>query len=64
MVPKEFITQIEVCQKFGIARQTLRNWRSLHKYFNFYKIGRRVFYREEELKEYFKKHKIVVDDIS
>ena len=64
MDPRNFLTEKEVHEQFGIAVQTLRNWRSLHKHLNYYKIGRRIFYCEEEVKEYFEKHKIVVDDIS
>lgn len=61
MKDRNFLTEKEVCRKYGFAVQTLRNWRYLHKQLNYYKIGRKVLYSEAEVQAFLDEHKVVVD---
>jgi hypothetical protein len=62
LVSKSFLNEMEIHQKYGVAVQTLRNWRCQRKYLNYYKINRKVLYKDEEVCAFFEKHKVVIDD--
>lgn len=40
----------------GVAPKTLANWRSAGKGPRFYKLGRMIVYRREDLDRYFEEH--------
>lgn len=59
---EKYLKDFEVvseCFEGRIALQTLRNWRSLGFGPPFYKIGKNVFYRGEEVREWIESQRIV-----
>lgn len=57
---KQFLTEKDVASNFSIALQTLRNWRFLKIGPPYYKVGRKVLYRDEEVFDFIEKSKVVV----
>ena len=58
-----YLSERQVSKKYGIAVQTLRNWRSLNRYLPYRKIGsRKISYKDAEVYEFFENNKIEVQE--
>jgi predicted DNA-binding transcriptional regulator AlpA len=56
---KILLSEQEVSEELGIARQTLANWRSLRQGPGFIKLGKRsVRYSREELLKWLEEHRV------
>jgi len=56
-----YLSERQVSEKYGIAVQTLRNWRSLNRHIPYRKIGRKILYKDQEVMEFFENNKIEVE---
>jgi hypothetical protein len=48
----------EAAKRLGLAAQTLRNWRFLGKGPAYFKLGRRIIYKEADLEAFENSHRI------
>ncbi|MBN2178231.1 MAG: helix-turn-helix domain-containing protein [Deltaproteobacteria bacterium] len=55
---KRWVNENEASMITGVSVQTLRNWRSQGKAFNYTKVGRSVRYAVNDLHDYMEAHKI------
>ena len=55
---EHYLNEREVSELTGIAKQTLRNWRSRGCGIPYFKIGRAVRYSEQDIVSYFAEHRI------
>jgi hypothetical protein len=55
-----YLSEQQVSKKYGIAVQTLRNWRSLNRHIPYRKIGRKILYKDQEVMEFLRAIKINV----
>ncbi len=46
--PKRYLSADEVCQRFGVTKPTIHEWRK-RKILKSYKLGSRVYYRLDEI---------------
>ena len=46
--PKRYLSADEVCQRFGVTKPTIHEWRK-RKILKSYKLGARVYYRLDEI---------------
>ncbi|HOM03543.1 MAG TPA: helix-turn-helix domain-containing protein [Acetivibrio sp.] len=61
---KQYLTENEVSKIIGMSVFTLRNYRSLRKGINYYKIGKSVRYLLEDVNNFMSLHKISVNSVS
>jgi len=59
---KVFLSEREVSTRYGIAVQTLRNWRSQNRFLPYHKIGKKVLYKDDEVYEAMMSRRIEVRD--
>lgn len=46
--PKRYLSADEVCQRFGVTKPTIHEWKK-RKILKSYKLGARVYYRLDEI---------------
>ncbi len=46
--PKRYLSADEVCERFGVTKPTIHEWRK-RKILKSYKLGSRVYYRLDEI---------------
>jgi DNA-binding transcriptional MerR regulator len=46
------LTPVQVSRRLGVHIQTVQYWRDNHRGPRFFKLGRYVFYREEDVEEF------------
>lgn len=46
--PKRYLSADEVCERFGVTKPTIHEWRK-RKILKFYKLGSRVYYRLDQI---------------
>lgn len=46
--PKRYLSADDVCQRFGVTKPTIHEWRK-RKILKSYKLGSRVYYRLDEI---------------
>lgn len=46
--PKRYLSADEVCERFGVTKPTIHEWRK-RKILKSYKLGARVYYRLDEI---------------
>lgn len=51
-----------VCERLGVSKSTLAQWRVEKKNLAYYKLGGRVMYREEDINEFLKGKKVEVKE--
>ena len=48
--PKRYLSADEVCQRFGVTKPTIHEWRK-RKILKSYKLGSRVYYRLDQIEK-------------
>jgi excisionase family DNA binding protein len=61
ILDQRYLTDVEVARLTGLARATLIRHRYDRTGIPFYKVGRAVRYKWEDVKAYIEKHRIEVD---
>jgi predicted DNA-binding transcriptional regulator AlpA len=56
---QKWLTDHQVVEKTGIPRQTLANLRCQGKGPIFYKIGRSIRYKEQDIENYMESHRVI-----
>ncbi len=54
-VEREYLTAAEVEQMTGISSRTLEAWRGLRKGPDYYKVGRAVRYKADDIRDFIEK---------